>query len=120
MVTEHYRAIELTERYNETRAPMHDLGKIGVDDAILRKRGKFTEDEYSVMKKHSAIGGKMIKDILTDVEEKDFVKVSQNVAHYHHEKFDGSGYPDGLKGEEIPLSKKNPAAISTQACPKFS
>lgn len=87
-------------------AAMHDLGKIGVDDAILRKRGKFTDDEYSVMKKHSAIGQKMIKDILSDVEEKDFIKISQNVAHYHHEKYDGSGYPDKLKADEIPLEAR--------------
>ena len=65
-------------------APMHDLGKIGVDDAILRKQGKFTEKEYAQMKTHTEIGGKMVTDILTGVEEEEFVEIAHNVANYHH------------------------------------
>ncbi|MBQ0042948.1 MAG: HD domain-containing protein [Lachnospiraceae bacterium] len=87
-------------------APMHDLGKIGVDDAILRKQGRFTDEEYAAMKQHSEIGYHMVKEILADVEEPDFVRVAENVAHYHHEKVDGTGYPHGLKGEEIPLEAR--------------
>ena len=87
-------------------APMHDLGKIGVDDAILRKRGRFTEDEYAQMKTHSEIGYRMVTEILSEVEEPDFLRVAQNVAHYHHEKMDGSGYPHGLKGDEIPVEAR--------------
>lgn len=87
-------------------APMHDLGKIGVDDAILRKQGRFTDEEYAQMKKHSEVGGKMVKEILTNVEEPDFVRVAFNVANYHHEKVNGKGYPEGLKGEEIPLEAR--------------
>ena len=87
-------------------APMHDLGKIGVDDAILRKQGKFTEEEYDKMKKHAEIGGKMVSEILTGVEENEFVQIAYNVANYHHEKVSGKGYPVGLKGKEIPLEAR--------------
>ena len=87
-------------------APMHDLGKIGVDDAILCKKGKFTDDEYEQMKKHAEIGGKMVKDILTGVEEEEFVRIAENVAHYHHEKINGKGYPMGLSGEQIPVEAR--------------
>lgn len=87
-------------------APMHDLGKIGVDDAILRKQGRFTDEEYEKMKMHSEIGGKMVTDILSDVEERDFVKVAFNVANFHHEKVNGTGYPLGLTGDEIPIEAR--------------
>ena len=87
-------------------APMHDLGKIGVDDAVLRKQGKFTDDEYEKMKKHSEIGYKIVNEILSGVEDPEFVRVAENVAHYHHEKVNGFGYPDGLKGEEIPIEAR--------------
>lgn len=87
-------------------APMHDLGKIGVDDAVLRKQGRFTDEEYSIMKRHSEIGYHMVKEILSGVEEDDFVSIAENVAHYHHEKVNGAGYPHGLKGEEIPIEAR--------------
>ncbi len=87
-------------------APMHDLGKIGVDDAVLRKQGRYTDEEYSMMKKHSAIGARMVREILSGVEEDDFVRVAENVAHFHHEKVNGGGYPEGLKGDEIPIEAR--------------
>lgn len=87
-------------------APMHDLGKIGVDDSILRKQGKFTDEEYDKMKEHAANGARIVKDVLTGVEDERFVEVAVNVAHYHHEKVNGKGYPDGLKGEEIPIEAR--------------
>ena len=87
-------------------APMHDIGKIGVDDEVLRKRDKFTPEEYEKMKKHSEIGGKLIKDVLAGVEEEDFVNIATNVAYYHHEKVNGEGYPMGLKGDEIPIEAR--------------
>ncbi len=90
----------------ERSAPMHDLGKIGVDDAILRKQGKFTDEEYKMMKTHAEIGGKMVRDILTGVEEEMFVSIATNVANYHHERYDGKGYPNGLSSTDIPLESR--------------
>ena len=87
-------------------APMHDLGKIAVDDAVLRKPGKFTDEEYNEMKKHAAEGARVIHEILLNTEDESFKVVAENVAHYHHERWDGSGYPEGLKGEDIPIEAR--------------
>ena len=87
-------------------APMHDLGKITIDDVILRKPGKFTPEEYQVMKTHSAAGAVILAQILKDVTDKNFEAVAINVANFHHERWDGKGYPQGLKGEEIPLEAR--------------
>ena len=87
-------------------APMHDLGKIAVDDAVLRKAGPFTAEEREEMKKHAAEGARIVHEILQDTDDDAFRRIAENVAHYHHEKVDGTGYPDGLKGDEIPLEAK--------------
>ena len=87
-------------------APLHDLGKITVDDAILRKPSGLTEDEYEQMKKHAENGAKIMNKVLEDVDDKEFVSVATNVAHYHHEKYNGTGYPDRLRGENIPFEAR--------------
>ena len=87
-------------------APMHDLGKIAVPDAILQKPGKFTNEEYEKMKSHSAEGARIVENVLSEVDDLEFKKIAINVAHYHHEKWDGSGYPDHLQGQEIPLEAR--------------
>ena len=87
-------------------APMHDLGKIAVDDAILRKPGRFEPWEFEKMKEHAAQGARIVHEILQATDDDDFHILAENVAHYHHERWDGSGYPEHLKGEEIPLEAR--------------
>ena len=87
-------------------APMHDLGKIAVDDSILRKPGKFTPEEYEKMKEHPAKGAVIVEKVLSGINDEEFRQIAVNVAHYHHEQWDGSGYPEGKKGEEIPLEAR--------------
>ena len=82
-------------------AKMHDIGKIGVEDSILLKAGKLSDDEWEKMKKHVEIGGKIIEDESTPI-----MKMSKDVALYHHEKWDGTGYAKGLKGKDIPLAAR--------------
>lgn len=92
-------------------APMHDLGKIAVDDAVLRKPGKFTDEEFEKMKMHSTEGAKIIDNILHGVEDDEFVELAKNVAHYHHEKWNGKGYPLGLSGTNIPTEARIMALV---------
>ena len=87
-------------------APMHDLGKIAVDDSILRKPEKFTPDEYEMMKTHAQKGAVIVNEVLRESTDEDFKRIAVNVAHYHHEKWNGEGYPEHLKGEEIPLEAR--------------
>lgn len=87
-------------------APLHDVGKIMISDTVLNKPGKFTPQEFSVMQTHSEIGGKIVKDILGEGTDECLIQISSDVAQYHHEKWDGSGYPEGLCREEIPLSAR--------------
>lgn len=87
-------------------APMHDLGKIAVDDAILRKPGKFTDEEYEIMKTHSAEGARIVENVLAQADDEAFRNIAVNVAHYHHEKWNGTGYPEKLSAESIPLEAR--------------
>lgn len=87
-------------------APMHDLGKIAVDDRILRKLGTFTPEEYAAMKTHAEKGATIVEHLLTGIESPFFIKIARNVARYHHERWDGSGYPTGIAGEVIPFEAR--------------
>lgn len=84
-------------------APLHDIGKIAIPDTVLTKAGIYTKDEYLVMKKHSAIGAEIVEKNFSQLEDQDFYYLIRDIAHYHHEKWNGEGYPSGLKQEEIPL-----------------
>ncbi|MBR3279105.1 MAG: HD domain-containing protein [Lachnospiraceae bacterium] len=91
-------------------APMHDIGKIKISDTILNKPGKFTDEEYEIMKTHAEEGAKIIRTVKKTVDNQElkenYLGEAENMAHYHHEKWNGKGYPCGLKGEEIPLSAR--------------
>ena len=87
-------------------APMHDLGKISIEDAVLRKPGKFTDEEFAKMKRHTTEGARIVESLLQGVEDDDFVQIAQNVAHYHHEKWNGKGYPRGISGKDIPIEAR--------------
>lgn len=87
-------------------APMHDLGKIAIPDNILRKPERFTQEEFEEMKMHSQEGARIVQNVLKEVDDEELKKVVTNVAHYHHERWDGTGYPKKLKGKEIPLEAR--------------
>lgn len=84
-------------------AALHDVGKIVIPDAILLKPGRLTPEEFEVMKTHTTRGCEVI-DMLADIQQGEYGKVSYEICRHHHERYDGRGYPDGLKGEEIPIS----------------
>ncbi len=88
-------------------APLHDLGKVGIPDHILLKPGKLTDDEWVVMKTHTVLGARAIEQAEKDVGQPiEFLGLAKEIAHWHHERWDGSGYPDGLAGDDIPLSAR--------------
>ena len=102
----------LTDSYKDKlkrSAPLHDIGKIAVSDLILNKPGKLTDEEFAIMKSHTTQGMKILSKIEANANntmDDNYLKESIEMAHYHHEKWDGSGYPTGIKGEEIPLSAR--------------
>lgn len=87
-------------------APLHDFGKIAIPDIVLNKPGKFTDEEYEIMKQHSAKGAVIVEQILHHVDDAKFRQIAVNVAHFHHEKWDGRGYPEGISGTDIPFEAR--------------
>ena len=87
-------------------APLHDIGKISVPDAVLNKPGKLTDEEFEIIKTHTTVGKEIMEKVIKTVQGDSYLKEARNMAAYHHEKWDGSGYPEGLKGEVIPLSAR--------------
>jgi len=90
---------------------MHDLGKISITDIIVNKPGRLTEDEYEVMKTHAMEGERIIDEIIAQTGEGEFLRNARLFAGCHHERWDGKGYPHGLKGEEIPLQGRIMAIV---------
>ena len=87
-------------------APMYDLGKVAIDDAVLRKPGRFNFDDYEIMKTHAEKGANIIEKLLSDVKDSYFVSVAKNMALYHHERWDGTGYPERRSGDSIPMEAR--------------
>ena len=85
---------------------LHDIGKVGIPDAILLKPDKLTDEEFAVIKRHTLLGGDVIKAIEYQIEGTSFLQMGKEIAYNHHEKWDGSGYPAGLKNEDIPLAAR--------------
>ena len=87
-------------------APMHDIGKIGVPDAILQKEGPLTTDEFEIIKSHTTIGGQILGD-----SEFPMLQMAHEIALFHHERWDGGGYPEDLNGEDIPVAARIVALV---------
>jgi response regulator RpfG family c-di-GMP phosphodiesterase len=85
---------------------LHDIGKVGIPDAVLLKPGRLSDEEFDVIKRHTNLGGDAIKAIEMQIEGQSFLALGKEIAYNHHEKWDGSGYPRGLNGEDIPLSAR--------------
>lgn len=92
-------------------SPLHDIGKVGVPDNILLKKGKLTPEEFQIMKTHVDIGYETLLEVHQKYEQNSFLKMGMDIVKYHHEKWDGSGYPEGLAGEDIPLAGRIMAII---------
>ena len=108
-VMEDYPEYELTKEkidIIESVSALHDIGKIAIPDRILQKEGKLTDEEFAIMKTHPAEGAKILENTIQGMESDAYYQIAHDMALYHHEKYDGSGYPCGIRGEEIPLSAR--------------
>ena len=104
-----YYAEKLTPKFMAEvvrSAPLHDIGKINIPDAVLNKPGKLTDEEYEIMKTHTTAGKRIMEHAISTVDGDNYLKEARNMAAYHHERWDGKGYPEGLHGEVIPLSAR--------------
>ena len=101
--TDVYHLTETDIAMITTASSLHDIGKIGIPEGILNKPGRLTDEEFKIMKTHSEIGASLIRD-MNFSESKPLIHTAWEICRWHHERWDGKGYPDGLKGEEIPIS----------------
>ena len=106
------RLIQKTDKYDlsgavrgmiVTASALHDIGKIGIDDKILNKPGRLTDEEFKIMQNHTIIGASILEN-MGSYQDEELMKVAYQICRWHHERYDGKGYPDGLKGDEIPIS----------------
>lgn len=126
------KLVSMTDKYKisdedisiiSTASALHDIGKISIPDAILNKPGRFTDEEFNVMKTHSKAGAEILEQ-LTLYKDEPLVRVAYEICRWHHERFDGKGYPDGLVGDEIPISAQVVAmadvydALTSERCYK--
>lgn len=100
----------------EFAAPLHDIGKITLPDKVLCKQGKLTQEEMDIIKKHPTNGAEILKSVFMKKEHNILFELAAEIAQSHHEKWDGSGYPHGLKGEEIPISARIMAVVDAYEC----
>lgn len=101
--TDRYKIDPQMQELIPTASALHDIGKIGIEEKILNKPGKLTPEEFEIMKKHSVIGESILTSTAANMNEP-LIKVASQICRWHHERYDGKGYPDGLKGDEIPIS----------------
>ena len=101
--TDRYQIDPQMQELIPTASALHDIGKIGIEEKILNKPGKLTPEEFEIMKKHSVIGESILTSTAANMNEP-LIKIASQICRWHHERYDGRGYPDGLKGDEIPIS----------------